>query len=83
MKEGRRGGDDNAVGTKAIDGGLTSFDGSREIGLPDVTARNETKREEEGSGLNSGDGGFKLSRSTVEVDVETGNWELGGEAEVE
>ena len=82
MKEGRRGGGDNTVGTKAIDGGLAGLDSSREIGLPNITTRNETEREDKGSWLNSGDGGIELSRGTVEVDVETSDGELGSEVEV-
>ena len=82
MKEGRRGGGDDAVGTKGIYGGLTSLNGSREICLPDVTAGNETKREDKGSGLNSSDSGLELGGSTVEVNVKTSDREFGSEVEV-
>ena len=82
VKEGRRSGSDNPFGTKGIDGDLASFDGSGEVGLPDVTARNETEREDEGGGLDSSDGGLELSGGAVEVDMETGNRKFGGEVEV-
>jgi len=82
VKEGRRSGGDNTFGTKGIDGGLTCLDGSREIGLPDVTAGDEPERKDKGGGLDSSDGGLKLSGSTVEVDVETGNRKFSSEVEV-
>ena len=82
VKEGRRSGSDNPFGAKGIDGDLASFDGSGEVCLPDVTARNETEREDEGGGFYSSDGGLELSGSAVEVDVETGNRKFGGEVEV-
>ena len=82
VKEGRRSGSDNPFGTKGIDGGLAGFDGSGEIGLPDITTGNKTEREDEGGGFESSDGGFELSGSTVEVDVETSDRKFGNEAEV-
>ena len=82
VKEGRRGSGDDTIDTKTIDGGLTSLDGSREIRLPDVTARNETEREEKGGGLDSSDSGLKLSRSAVEINVKTGDGELGNEVDI-
>jgi len=82
VKEGRRGGGDDTFGTETINGGLAGLNGSREIRLPDVTAGNETEREGEGGGLNSSDGGLKLSRGTVEINVKTSNGELGNEVEV-
>ena len=42
VKEGRRGGSDNTVNPKGVDCCLAGLDGSGEIGLPDVTARNES-----------------------------------------
>ena len=82
VKERRRGGGDDTVTTNGIDGSLTGLDGSGEVGLPDVTAGNKTKRKDEGSGLDGGDGGLKLGRGTVEVNVETSNGEFYSEVDV-
>lgn len=82
VKERGGGGGDHTVDTKGIDSGLASLDRSGEIGLPNVTSRNETEGEDKRSGFNSSDGGLELSRSTVEVNVETGNGELGNKINV-
>lgn len=42
VKEGRRGGDEDTVLAELLDGGLDDLDGLLEVGLPDVTAVNDT-----------------------------------------
>ena len=82
MKEGRRSGGDDTVTTKGFDGDPALIDGSGKIGLPDVATRNEAEGEDKGSGFDSSDGELELSRTTDEVDVETGDRELGSKVNV-
>lgn len=62
--------------TNGVDGFLSEFDGSGEVGLPDVTSRHKTKGKNDVGGLDRGEDFIELSRGTVEVDVETGDWQL-------
>ena len=82
MEEGRRGGDDNTVTTEGVEGGLAVLDCSRKISFPDVATGDKAEREDEGSGFDSGDGGLKLGRSAVKVDVETSDREFGSKVNV-
>lgn len=63
--------------TKRINSGLRQFDGVREIGLPDVAARNQTERKNYFGTPDDIDDLLKLVRSTVEVDVETSDGQFG------
>lgn len=45
MKEGAGGGDNHALLAKLLDSGLHGLNGTLEVGLPDVTAVNNTGRE--------------------------------------
>jgi hypothetical protein len=77
VEEGRRGRDNDAILTKSIDGLLTELNCSSEISLPDVTTGNNAKRENNVGGLDGGEDLIELSGSTIKVDVETSNRELG------
>ena len=67
---------------KSIDGFLSALNGDGEVGLPDVTTRNDTKREDNVGGLDGGNDVIELLGSTVEINVEASNGELGDEAQV-
>ena len=82
VKEGSRGSSDDTITTEGIDSGLAGLYSSGKIGLPDVTAGNESEGEDKGSRLNSSNGRLKLSRGTVEVNVKTSDGELGNEVDV-
>jgi len=82
VEEGRRGGDDDTVGSESLNGLPGEGDGSSDIGLPDVTAVNETKGEDQVGGLDSGDDSIELSGLTGEVNMETSNGELGYKVKV-
>ncbi len=76
VKEGRGGGDDDTVGTELGNGLLGELLGGGEVGLPDVSAGDETEGQDELGRLDSSDDVFELSWLTVEVDVESGDGEV-------
>ena len=67
---------------KSIDGFLSALNGDGEVGLPDVTTRNDTKREDNVGGLDGGNDVIELLGSTVKINVKASNGELGDEAQV-
>ncbi len=82
VKEGGRGSDDDALLAEGVSGLLGQLERSLDVGLPDVTARNDAEGENETGGLDSGDHIVELSRGTVEVNMETGDGELRSEGQV-
>lgn len=76
VEQGRRGGDDNTVGTELFDGLLGESLGGLEVGLPDVSAGNDTKLNVDLGVLQGSDGSLELSWLTVEVEVESVDGEV-------
>lgn len=68
VEEGAGGGNDNAVLAELLDGVLDLLDGSLEVGLPDVTAINDTGRENL-LGAESGNDGVELLGVADKVNV--------------
>jgi hypothetical protein len=69
VEERGRGGYDNPVGAKDVDGLVSRLDALGKVGLPDVTARDKSKGEDELGVLDGSDNGVELLRRTVEVNV--------------
>jgi hypothetical protein len=82
VEERRGGGNDDTVGTKAINCLLAELDRGGEVSLPDVTTRNNSEGKNDAGGLDSHEDLVKLTGSTVKVDVETSNRELGNKGQV-
>ena len=82
MEKRRRGRDDNTVLTKDISGLLTKIQSGLEVGFPDVATRDNTKGEDEVGGLHGSNDLVELAGSTVKVDVETSDRQLGSEGNV-
>ena len=70
MKERARGGDNNALLAKLLDSELNLLDSGLEVGLPDVTAVNNTSRENL-LGAKGVDNLVKLLRVADQIDVNT------------
>ena len=69
VEEGGRGGDDDSVGTELLDGLLGEGLGGLEVGLPDVSARDDTELNVDLGRLQGGEDSVELSGLSVEVDV--------------
>ncbi len=82
MEERRRSSDNDTVGTESIDSLLGQLDGSSEVSLPDVAARNQSQRKDDWGGLDGSNDIVELSGSTVEVNVEAGDGELSNDLDV-
>lgn len=70
VEERARGGNDHAVLAQLLDGQLNLLDSGLVVGLPDVTAIDNTSRKDL-LGAQSPDDGIKLLRVTDQVDVDT------------
>lgn len=76
--EQRRGsGDNNTVGTELRDNVVDGLEGCGEVVLPDVSSGNESEGESDVGGLNDLEDGIELSASTVEIEVQSVDGELG------
>jgi len=82
VEERRRGANNDTVSTEGIDSLLAKLDGGGKAGLPDVTTGDETEGEDDGGGLDGSENFIKLAGSAVEIDMETGDGELGNEVKV-
>lgn len=82
--EERGGGrDDDTLSGEGINGLLTELDGSSDVVLPDVTTRDEAEgKDEVFNRLDDLEDLRELPGSTVEVNVETSDTELGNDVEV-
>ena len=76
VEQRRRGGHNNTVGTKLLDGLLGESLGGLEVGLPNVSAGNDTELEVDLGVFEGGNGGLELSGLTVEVEVESVDGEV-------
>ena len=82
MEKRRRGGNDDTVLAKCIDGFLTQLDGSSQISFPDVTAGDEAEREDDLGRFHRLDDFVKLARSPVKINVETSDGKLGNKSDI-
>lgn len=82
MEEGRGSSNDDAVRAESINSGLSELDSSSEIGLPDVATGDKAQGEDDGGVLDGRNNLTELTRSTVKVDVKTGDREFGNEVDV-
>lgn len=82
VEKGRRGGDNDTVGTESVNGLLGNLLGRSQVVLPDVAARDETEGEGELRVLQGGKDRLELSRGTVKIDVKSVNGQLGNELDV-
>lgn len=80
VEERRRGSSDDALLAKLLNGRLNSLNGALEVGLPDVTAVDDTSGED-GLGAKSTDDGLELLRVTDKVNMNSVDV-LGDEVEV-
>jgi hypothetical protein len=67
---------------KGINGFLAQLDGSSEVSLPDVAARNNTKGENNFGGFYSLDNIVNLGWGTIKIDVKTSYRKLGDERDI-
>ncbi|KAJ2968537.1 hypothetical protein NQ176_g9133 [Zarea fungicola] len=70
VEEGARGSGNDAVLAELLNGRLNSLNGALEVGLPDVTAVNNTSRED-GVGAKGTDNGVELLRVADKVNVDS------------
>ena len=82
VEEGGRCSNDDALLAEGVSGLLRQLERSLEVGLPDVTAGDETERKGQVRRFDSSDDLVKLTRSTVEVNVKTSDGELSNERQV-
>lgn len=82
VEEGRRGGNNDTLSAEDTDSLLAELHGRGNISLPDVTARNNTEREDEIGGLDGLKDGDELFGGTVQVNVETGDAQLGNDVDI-
>lgn len=76
VEQGRRGRDDDSLLTEGRDGLLGQSLGGLEVGLPDVSAGDDTKLEVDLGVLDGGKDGVELLWLSVQVEVESGNREV-------
>lgn len=75
VEEGRRSSDDDSVLAQRADGGFGGLLGGLEVGLPDVSARDQTEGEDDLGVLDGGNDRVELVGGSVQVDVESVNGE--------